>query len=78
MADVLSFLLATACYIRLAAYLHHDAHDDRISVAKSTSTQNERHVSFKTAYRRYYVQETLDTLICSRIITLKMIYATMM
>ena len=71
MADVLSFLLATACYIRLAAYLHHDAHDDRISVAKSTSTQNGRHVSFKTAYRRYYVQETLYTLICSRIITLK-------
>ena len=35
--EKLTFLLASACYIRLSAYLHHDSHDDRISVAQRSA-----------------------------------------
>ena len=34
LAKSMRFLLAAATYIRLAAYLHHDSHDDRISLTK--------------------------------------------
>ena len=37
----LSFLISSACFIRLAAYLHHNSHDDRMSVAPKTEQVTE-------------------------------------
>lgn len=34
----LKFMLACACYIRLSAYLYHDSHNDRVSVAPKSFT----------------------------------------
>jgi tetratricopeptide (TPR) repeat protein len=40
--DGLKFMLACACYIRLSAYLHHNSHNDSVSVApKSVTLQRE-------------------------------------
>ena len=37
----LSFLISSACFIRLAAYLHHNSHDDRMCVAPKTEQVTE-------------------------------------
>ena len=52
--EKLTFLLASACYIRLSAYLHHDSHDDRISVAQRSAQIVSSSVKGR-AERRWYV-----------------------
>ena len=70
MAEVFCFILASACYVRLEAYLHHDAHDDRVSVAKHTVIGNGSGKS-SFPYRRYFMNEVLYFTICTYIIPLK-------
>ena len=70
MAEMFCFILATACYVRLEVYLHHDSHDDRVSVAKHTGIGGGYGKSC-SPYRRYFMNKGLYFSICASIIPLK-------
>ena len=74
-ATSLSFLLASACYVRMEAYLYHQAHDDRISVAKRSVNSSRPFNSFDSAasvsVRRYFLPNNIFNVICEHSIPLK-------
>ena len=72
--DSMEFQLACACYIRLSAYLHHDSHDDRISVAQKFIQLDQLPPSESddfACHKRWYVQEDLFYNLCYEIIPMK-------
>ena len=72
LAKSLSFLLASGCFVRLEAYLHHGGHDDRISVAKELNKKAfEIRQTSNLANRRYFVPANLFFIICKHSIPLK-------
>ena len=66
----LTYLLACACHIRLSAYLHHDSHDDRISVAQRSATVNCESM-MQCARRRLYLSVGLFSAMSDKLIPLK-------
>ena len=67
----LKFLLACACFIRLAKYLHHGSHDDRVSVA---SQMNSFHVfpgMGTVQQQRWFVPNKMFPSMCEQLIPLK-------
>ena len=72
LAKSLSFLLASGCFVRLEAYLHHGGHDDRISIAKEFNKKAfEIRQTPNLANRRYFVPANLFFIICKHSIPLK-------
>lgn len=70
----LLFQLASACNIRLAAYLYHDSHDDRISVAQrfTISDPNLKPLEEdEKQHRRWFVPEGLFFLLSYKMIPMK-------
>ena len=69
--DCLSFLLASACFIRLTAYLFHNSHDDRISVANTAGISLDIEASdTPTPYQQWFVPMGLFSLLCMHMIPL--------
>ena len=69
----LRFLLAAATYIRLSAYLYHDAHDDRISLLKGSSenTAQDKH----TVGMRWFLPCHFFSAVCRLMIPVKLFLA---
>ena len=70
----LKFQLASACFIRLAAYLYHGSHDDRISVAQrfTISDPNLKPLDEdEQQHRRWFVPEGLFFLLSYMMIPMK-------
>ena len=68
LTQVLEFILACACFIRLSAYLYHNSHDDRISVADEEINPG-REVA--PQHRRWFVPVELFISLCDDMIPLK-------
>lgn len=70
--QTLLFILACACYIRLSAYLHHDAHDDRISVAPfSIPGGSVEHKSVPKSQQRWHIPTGLFYVLSDLMVPLK-------
>ena len=73
----LEFLLATACFIRLSAYLFHDSQDHRVSVARQKDVdetppgKKRKSSPPKSPNRRWYIPYRLFTNICMHMVPLK-------
>lgn len=65
----LKFILACACYIRLAAYLYHGSHDDRVSVARQM--QVTPHEYSDRQQRRWFVPTQVFWNMCEHMLPLK-------
>ena len=63
----LQFLLAVSTYIRLATYLYHDSHDDRISLASRTTITP----TSKKSSQRWFLDGNFFASICMIMIPLK-------
>ena len=62
----ISFCLAAAVYIRLSAYLYHDSHDDRMSVAQhNEEVQEQASDTSNHCYKRWFLSFGLFTRTCS-------------
>ena len=68
LSQVLEFVLACACFIRLSAYLYHNSHDDRISVADKEINPGREAAS---QHRRWFVPVELFISPCDDMIPLK-------
>ena len=72
LADALKFLLAAATYIRLSAYLFHDSHDDRMSLAAKISKMSMKELEKGVqSTRRWFLPHGLFCHICTVMIPLK-------
>ena len=69
--QTLTFLLAGACYIRLSTYLHHNSHDDRLSVAPKISDGQEAGDLFEKSQSRWFVPMGLFAAMSQDMIPLK-------
>lgn len=68
LGDSLSFCLAAAVYIRLSAYLHHDSHDDRMSVAEQFGPTTK---VAATEHRRWFIPSILFSRLWEKLFPLK-------
>ena len=71
--ESLQFLLAAASYIRLSAYLKHDSHDDRMSVAEKMTRKVNTQVKIQhvKSSQRWFIPCDLFSIICASMIPLK-------
>ena len=68
----LRFMLACACYIRLSAYLHHDSHNDNVSVApKYTVNLSDGQFPPIRHHKRWFTPFTLYVKLCQTTIPIK-------
>ena len=65
----LKFILACACYIRLAAYIYHGSHDDRVSIARQM--QNIPHQTSDWQQRRWFIPRQVFQRMCQHMLPLK-------
>ena len=66
------FQLACACYVRLSTYLHHDSHDDRVSLLEGFSiTQTSTTGVVKGDMARWHIPGGLLFAMCDHLIPLK-------
>ena len=66
-------MLSIATYIRLACYLYHESHDDRMSVAQSASqkAQAPHHMKQNSDVRRWHIPVELYSKLCEVMLPLK-------
>ena len=70
----LKFLLAAAAHVRLSTYLHHDSHDDRMSLTQQSAAltkPSSLKLNTDQSSRRWFVPSELFTAMCSLMIPLK-------
>ena len=67
----LFFLLACSCYVRLSAYLHHNAHDDRVSILPNSTDSLPAADSISDAGRRWFLSKSLFLEHCEHALPLK-------
>ena len=67
--DSILFQLACACFVRLSTYLHHDSHDDRVSLLQTV--QLEHSYSAKGGESRWPMPGELLFMLCDYMIPLK-------
>ena len=73
--EALRFLLAAATYIRLAAHLHHDSQDDRMSLAQSLSGPSAHgQITKGSITNRWFVPAGLFSEICTLMTPLKNVW----
>ena len=73
--EKLTFLLASACYIRLSAYLHHDSHDDRISILQEDERSNNIIHTDNSSSSRWFVPQELFNIYCEIMVPMKRHFA---
>ena len=73
--ESLSFLLACSCYVRLATYLFHDSHDDRLCVLPAISgMKREDSLNYSSslqAAKRWFMPQYLFVQHCEKSVPLK-------
>lgn len=70
----LHFLLCCACYFRLSAYLHHNSHDDRISILLEDESSNPVY-SPTSSTSRWFVPQGLFNMYCEFLVPIKRHFA---
>ena len=71
----LKFLLCCACYFRLSAYLHHNSHDDRISILQEDERSNNIIHTDNSSSSRWFVPQELFNIYCEIMVPMKRHFA---
>ena len=73
MSSCFSPMMSIATYIRLACYLYHESHDDRMSVAQSASQKAQvlHHMKQNSDVRRWHIPVELYSKLCEVMLPLK-------